>query len=293
MKSHRSSAIAFAIVTLSASQAHAQWFTNGAKVYYNSGNVGIGTSNPAHKLDVRSSGNRAISAQATATTGLRYGVWGQSKSDAGVGVLGLASALSGVTYGIYGKAASPDGYAGYFEGDCAVTGYVGIGTDDPQAKLHIAGTPGVDGIQFPDGTVQTTAPVAPAPHTSAFINGSGNNPTATTQFVSSVATITVTAGQKVLVQADKAFGSTAAGGADSLDLWIGYRVAGSGAVPTTVGGGIFGLRVPQNTRFTFGMSAIISGLAPGTYEVGLAGRDTTSPENWNSNEWSYVTALGF
>ncbi len=36
-------------------------------------------------------------------------------------------------------------------------GDVGIGTDTPQAKLHIGGVAGTDGIMFPDGTVQTTA----------------------------------------------------------------------------------------------------------------------------------------
>ena len=36
-------------------------------------------------------------------------------------------------------------------------GNVGIGTTLPAAKLHIAGTPGVDGIMFPDSTIQTTA----------------------------------------------------------------------------------------------------------------------------------------
>ena len=36
------------------------------------------------------------------------------------------------------------------------SGDVGIGTT-PSAKLHIAGTPGTDGIMFPDGTLQTTA----------------------------------------------------------------------------------------------------------------------------------------
>lgn len=40
---------------------------------------------------------------------------------------------------------------GYFGGN------VGIGVTNPQAKLHIGGTAGVDGIKFPDGTVQTTA----------------------------------------------------------------------------------------------------------------------------------------
>lgn len=38
-----------------------------------------------------------------------------------------------------------------------VEGKVGIGTTDPQAKLHVAGEDGVDGIMFPDDTIQTTA----------------------------------------------------------------------------------------------------------------------------------------
>jgi hypothetical protein len=36
-------------------------------------------------------------------------------------------------------------------------GNVGIGSTSPAAKLHIGGTPGTDGIMFPDGTLQTTA----------------------------------------------------------------------------------------------------------------------------------------
>ena len=37
------------------------------------------------------------------------------------------------------------------------TGNLGIGINNPAAKLHIGGTPGIDGIKFPDGTIQTTA----------------------------------------------------------------------------------------------------------------------------------------
>jgi len=36
-------------------------------------------------------------------------------------------------------------------------GNIGIGTSSPGAKLEIGGTAGVDGIMFPDGTLQTTA----------------------------------------------------------------------------------------------------------------------------------------
>ncbi len=40
-------------------------------------------------------------------------------------------------------------------------GNVGIGTTSPTAKLHIGGTAGTDGVKFPDGTLQTTAPRTP------------------------------------------------------------------------------------------------------------------------------------
>jgi hypothetical protein len=52
------------------------------------------------------------------------------------------------------------GSFGVSNGLVVEAGNVGIGTVAPTAKLEIAGTPGVDGIKFPDGTVQTTA-VAP------------------------------------------------------------------------------------------------------------------------------------
>lgn len=35
--------------------------------------------------------------------------------------------------------------------------FLGLGVTNPQARLHIGGTPGVDGIRFPDGSLQTTA----------------------------------------------------------------------------------------------------------------------------------------
>ncbi len=43
-------------------------------------------------------------------------------------------------------------------------GEVGIGTNGPQARLHVGGTAGVDGIMFPDGTLQTSAADASHDH---------------------------------------------------------------------------------------------------------------------------------
>lgn len=57
------------------------------------------------------------------------------------GVFGLASAFSGITYGVYGKTNSAAGYAGYFEGRGYFSDRVGVGTQNPDALLHISGGP--------------------------------------------------------------------------------------------------------------------------------------------------------
>lgn len=153
------------------------WSNNGTKIYYNSGNVGIGTSNPAYKLEVGSPTSTAIkggsnagygvygsSGSSTAIIGIStnyYGVDGQS-TNGPAGVTGW-SKINGVegessTSGIGGsfkslsgigvKGTSVTGNQFYFGNDvnstidsCMVmkaNGNVGIGTSSPLSKIDIA-----------------------------------------------------------------------------------------------------------------------------------------------------------
>lgn len=45
-------------------------------------------------------------------------------------------------------------------GSLSTSGNIGIGVTNPSAKVHVGGTAGVDGVKFPDGTMQTTAYVS-------------------------------------------------------------------------------------------------------------------------------------
>lgn len=166
--------VAALAVGMCATSAQAQWFTNGNKVYYQGGKVGIGTANPNSPLQVVSAigsagrptllvkmtntnpeaDNAAIRGinRGTGTEG--YGIWG-SHDGAGIGVgafagdggWGLFARANGdFGRGIVTRALGTNGigiharggmWAGYFEDDCYMGGFVGINELNPTHWLHL------------------------------------------------------------------------------------------------------------------------------------------------------------
>ncbi|MCL4222761.1 MAG: hypothetical protein KJZ65_15485 [Phycisphaerales bacterium] len=229
------------------------------------------------------------------------GVWGWATNTDGVGAWGLASSANGV--GVKGTSYDvTNGWGGYFEGRGYFSDNVGIGTASPTAKLEVIGTVKSGGLQMTSGAVAGHVLTSDAAGNGIwkttpggvvyanFTSGPSNTPSAINQFLSPTLTVTISAGQKIVVIANRAFGTTSAGGAGNLDLYIGYRDAGSGAAPTNYGGGMFNLTAVQNERTAFGISGVIAGLSAGTYEVGMTGDDDGNGQ-WNNNEWGYITVM--
>lgn len=124
----------------------------------NAGFVGIGTATPARKLEVvdsstsvtRFSGSNTEAAIVEFRSSSADSTWEMSVSGS-VGAFG-GTLPAGTGYIYHQQSAS---LAMTFN---PTNGFVGFGdVATPMARIHIGGTPGVDGIQFPDGTVQTSA----------------------------------------------------------------------------------------------------------------------------------------
>jgi hypothetical protein len=162
------------------------------------------------------------------------------------------------------------------EGSQGLQGSQGAqGSQGPQGSQGLQGLQGSQGPQGPSGVVSTV-----------FANDlsySGALPSTLTM-LGGYATVTVAANQKVFVVSSAALGGTAA--SSGLNLYICYQAGTS--TPSTVGLGLFGLQTSGASRQVYSLSASITGLTAGSYNVGLCG--TASAATWNNNEYEYTTA---
>ena len=90
-----------------------------------------------------SSGGRGVAGQAIGQSGAGIGVDGLAQGASGIAVQGRATNVAGQTRAVAGNVSSPDGFAAHFTGVPGSRNYfehpVGIGTEDPQAMLDVAG----------------------------------------------------------------------------------------------------------------------------------------------------------
>lgn len=129
-----------------------EWSTNGSDIYFNSGNVGIGTNSPGIGLDVRSTAPEA---------GALIGI---SNSDASHFLHLFGGRQNDPNPFFMVQAGDPFRFATNANGfnelmRLTSAGNLGIGTTSPTTKLEVADTiySSYGGFKFPDGTVQSTA----------------------------------------------------------------------------------------------------------------------------------------
>jgi len=177
-------------------------------------------------------------------------------------------------------------------------GRMGFESANPLAKIHFANNSETDCIRFPNGTVQNTAPFTSAGYTS----GPGGVPAVfVTAFVTPPKLVVVQhKSQHVFVLAHQQINLTVE--SSGLNIYVGYRRVGDTGFPTLVGQGMEVAFSDQGVSPTFttywhkgpfSVSAIIENLEPGTYQVGMAGRqDFPSGSGYGAGN-GYVTAFVF
>jgi energy-converting hydrogenase Eha subunit F len=133
------------LLTLKIPDMYAQWQTSGNDIYYNNGNVGIGTSDPQSKLHVSGviSHTSALKSQ-----GANYESASYARQNMGVGneALFLGSDIGGSAKAIHLVTNLQSGWESRVEALTILgNGNVGIGTTTAEKKLHVAGDIQIDG----------------------------------------------------------------------------------------------------------------------------------------------------
>jgi len=140
------------------------------------------------------------------------------------------------------------------DGGLNIMGKVGIGTTSPQAKLHIGGTPGTDGIMFPDGSLQTTAGAGGATVVAQAIGTTDITAPATETDMPDMS-ITLNTGSRILVMFSAPFWCSSNDEIAWLKLYLdGVEIRRA--------------RVGLNAYFDLGsFQHVVAGLTPGSHTV--------------------------
>jgi hypothetical protein len=178
-------------------------------------------------------------------------------------------------------------------------GYVGIGVNYPEAELEVNGQIKISGGGPGIGKVLTSDAAGTAIWQNSPMSILGieqasgfSNITSNLSFLVIPALVVLTETAGILINSTRGLGTTAGiNSSGTLNIYICYRNTSGGAI-TSLGGGIFGLRLPANTRIPFSLSYSTGFLPAGIYEVGLCGT-CNDPLQWNSNEFGYTTAMAY
>jgi hypothetical protein len=120
--------------------ARAQWSINGSNIYFNSGNVGIGTTSPenaegwAKVLDVYGAANAK---SIVTTSAIQAGVWANNSTFYGAPAGGMIGTYSSHPLSFITAAGA--------KMTILAGGNVGIGTSSPSERLHVEGNVVVNG----------------------------------------------------------------------------------------------------------------------------------------------------
>ena len=291
----------YALYALSAGggSGGSQWVDHADGVYYDAGNVGIG-SIPSSSETLRITagggeyalfayspgtagaqtitaetdviGGRAVHGQSNAPSGSGAGISGYAESPSGFAIYGDNQGSTGNAIGVYGNTGSPDGFGGYFQGKGYFSGRVGIGTTTPGYPLHVTSTSRYSIY----GTTSDS--------TGRGVQGVATHPTGSVTGV--LGSTSGTAGRGVFGTANASTGSTVGvlGEAHSLD---GYGVWGHNDATTGVNRavGVYGSTAAPRGIGVKGYAPgpdggyAVWGLADGTYGRGVLGSANAASGN--------------
>ncbi|AUX41501.1 uncharacterized protein SOCE26_029150 [Sorangium cellulosum] len=179
----------------------------------------------------------------------------------------------------------PQGPAGP-EGPPGRDGAVGpIGPQGPQGIQGLRGSVGPAGPTGPQGVVLAVMAHGIGPHEHALPAG-----LAIDFFGPTVSVEITAASQRIYATAHRYLGAGDIP-ATGLDLYVCYQRSTPGGLGPVqrVGNGMLGAEVPAHTRVPFGVSAVINGLSPGSYNIGMCGQ--AFDPNWTNNDYGYLSVL--